>query len=191
MTTFKLAVLIASGMALGATPAPALQTSVTQVDKSADGTMTYHFAIKLDQGETLSPAQGKMSADFVTIYNLFGFVENSAKSPPGWDFSSEEFGRTPMFNRYPLVLPVDVPNTPNLTWMVTKPVAAGGQIDGFTATTHVGTVQGENSAQATRQSQATTMPAGMTPVAGSSATGPDRPVADAKLSRRREVAKFG
>jgi hypothetical protein len=31
----------------------------------------------------------------------------------------------------PLVLPVDVPGTPNLTWTVTKPVAAGAQIDGF------------------------------------------------------------
>jgi len=35
-------------------------------------------------------------------------------------------------------LPVDVPETrPNLTWKVTKPVAAGAQIDGFTATTRV------------------------------------------------------
>jgi hypothetical protein len=42
-----------------------------------------------------------------------------------------------------VVLPLDVPNTPNLTWTVTKPVAGGTQIDGFTATTRVGTmVQG-------------------------------------------------
>jgi hypothetical protein len=47
---------------------------------------------------------------------------------------------------------VDVPNTPNLTWMVTKPVAAGAQIDGFTATTRVSAmVQGEYTAQVTRQ----------------------------------------
>ena len=51
-----------------------------------------------------------------------------------------------------MVLPVDVPNTPNLTWTVTKPVAAGAQIDGFTATTHVSAmVQGQYSAQVTRQ----------------------------------------
>jgi hypothetical protein len=51
-----------------------------------------------------------------------------------------------------LVLPVDVPNTPNLTWTVTKPVAAGVQIDGFTATTHVSTiVEGQYTAQVTRQ----------------------------------------
>ena len=28
------------------------------------------------------------------------------------------------WNGYPLVLPVDVPGTPNLTWTVTKPVTA-------------------------------------------------------------------
>jgi hypothetical protein len=51
-----------------------------------------------------------------------------------------------------LVSPVDVPNTPNLTWTVTKPVAAGAQIDGFTATTRVSAmVQGEYTAQVTRQ----------------------------------------
>ena len=51
-----------------------------------------------------------------------------------------------------MVLPVDVPNTPNLTWMVTKPVAAGAQIDGFTATTRVSAmVQGQYTAQVTRQ----------------------------------------
>ena len=166
MNTFKLAVLLGSGLALGAAPALALQTSVTQVDKNADGTMTYHFAIKLDQGETLNPAQGKSPADFITVYNFFGFVDQSAKSPAGWEFSSEEFGRTPTLNGYPLVLPVDLPNTPNLTWTVTKAIAAGGQIDGFTATTQVGTsVQGEYSAQATRKAATTTTPTGMTPVA--------------------------
>jgi hypothetical protein len=47
---------------------------------------------------------------------------------------------------------LDVPGTPNLTWTVTKPVAAGAQIDGFTATTHVSAmVQGQYSAQVTRQ----------------------------------------
>jgi hypothetical protein len=54
-----------------------------------------------------------------------------------------------------MVLPLDVPNTPNLTWTVTKPVAGGTQIDGFTATTQVSTiVQGEYSAQVTHQSPA-------------------------------------
>lgn len=147
--------LLASGLVLGASPAQALQTIVTQLDKNADGSTTYHFSLKLDQGETLSPGESKATADFVTVYNFFGLVEGSPKSPAGWEFSSEQFGRTPMLDGYPLVLPVDVPNTPNLTWTVTKPVTAGGQIDGFTATTRVGTtVRGEYAAQATRESPA-------------------------------------
>jgi hypothetical protein len=106
----------------------------------------------MDPGEALTPGESKATGDFVTVYNFYGLVDGSTKSPPGWQFSSEEFGRTPTLNGYPMVLPLDVPNTPNLTWTVTKPVAPGAQIDGFTATTHVGSmVQGEYSAQVTRQ----------------------------------------
>ena len=149
---FGAALLLASGLAIAAAPALALQTVVTQVDKNADGSMTYHFAVKMDQGETLTPGESKATADFVTVYNFYGLVDGSVKSPAGWEFSSEEFGRTPTMNGYPAVLPVDVPNTPNLTWTVTKPVAAGAQIDGFTATTRTsGMVKGEYSAQLTLQ----------------------------------------
>lgn len=149
---FGAALLLASGLAITAGPALAMQTIVTQVDKNTDGTMTYHFAVKLDPGETLTPGESKATADFVTVYNFYGMIDGSAKAPAGWVFSSEEFGRTPVLNGYPMVLPLDVPNTPNLTWTVTKPVAGGAQIDGFTAITRVGTmVQGEYSAQVTRQ----------------------------------------
>jgi hypothetical protein len=126
--------------------------AVAQVDKNTDGSMTYHFVVKTDPGETLTPGESKTAADFVTVYNFYGMVDGSAKSPAGWEFSSEEFGRTPTWNGYPVVLPLDVPNTPNLTWTVTKPVAAGTQIEGFTATTRVSAmVQGQYAAQATRQ----------------------------------------
>ncbi len=146
------ALLLAAGLAVTAGPAMAMQTIVTQVDKNADGSMTYHFAVKLDPGETLSPGEAKVPADFVTVYNFYGLVDGSAKTPAGWAFTSEEFGRTPTLNGYPAVLPLDVPNTPNLTWTPTKPVAAGAQIDGFTATTRVAAmVQGQYSAQVTRQ----------------------------------------
>jgi hypothetical protein len=146
------ALLLASGLAITAIPARALQTVVTRVDKNADGTVTYHFAVKTDPGETLTPGEAKATADFVTVYNFYGLVDGSVKSPPGWEFSSEEFGRTPTSNGYPMVSPLDVPNTPNLTWTVTKPVAGGTQIDGFAATTRVSTmVQGEYTAQVTRQ----------------------------------------
>ena len=149
------AFLVASALVAGAVPAVALQTTVTKVDKNADGTMTYHFAVKLDQGESLSSGDAKAKPDFVTVYNFYGLVDGSAKSPPGWDFSSEEFGRTPTLNGYPMVLPVDVPNTPNLTWTVTKPVSGGEQVEGFTATTRVGAmVQGAYSALVTRSTPA-------------------------------------
>lgn len=152
LKTFGAALVLTTGLATAAPPAFALQAVVTQVDKNTDGSMTYHFAVKMDQGETLTPGESKATADFVTIYNFYGLVDGSTKSPAGWEFSSEEFGRTPTMNGYPAVLPVDVPNTPNLTWTVTKPVAAGAQIDGFIATTHAGgMVKGEYSAQLTQQ----------------------------------------
>ena len=166
LKTFGAALSLASGLAITIGPALALQTVVTQVDKNTDGSVTYHFAVKLDQGETLAPGESKATADFVTVYNFYGLIEGSAKSPAGWEFSSEEFGRTPILNGYPMVLPVDVPNTPNLTWTVTKPVAAGAQIDGFTATTRVSaTVQGQSTAQVTRQSPAIQGAAGAPSVA--------------------------
>jgi hypothetical protein len=152
LKTFGAALLLASGLAVTVTPAFAMQTVVTQVDKNPNGTMTYHFAVKLDPEETLSPGDSPATADFVTVYNFYGLVDSSVKSPPGWVFSSEASGRTPAMNGYPLVLPVDVPNTPNLTWTVTKPIPGGSQIGGFTATTSVGTVvQGGYSAQVTQQ----------------------------------------
>jgi hypothetical protein len=147
------AALLASVLAITTLPAHALQIVVTQVDKNADGSMTYHFVIKTDQGEALTPGESKETSDFVTVYNFYGLVDGSVKSPAGWEFSSEEFGRTPYWNGYPLVLPVDVPGTPNLTWTVTKPVAPGAQIDGFTATTRVSAmVHGSYTAQVTRES---------------------------------------
>jgi hypothetical protein len=149
------ALVLVSGLVITAVPAQALQAVVTQVDKNNDGSVTYHFAIKTDPGEILTPGDSKANADFVTIYNFYGLVEGSAKTPAGWEFSSEASGRTPAMGGYPLVLPVDIPDTPNLTWTVTKPVAGGVQIDGFTATTRVsGMVQGEYTALVTRQAPA-------------------------------------
>ena len=150
---FRAGLLLASWLAITAGPARALHVFVTQVDRNSDGSMTYHFAVKTDEGETLTPGEPKETSDFVTVYNFYGLVDGSPKSPTGWEFSSEQFGRTPTLNGYPLVLPVDVPGSPNLTWTVTKPVAAGAQIDGFTATTRESVmVEGEYTAQVTRQS---------------------------------------
>jgi hypothetical protein len=52
---FAVAVLLAAGLAITTAPAVALQVVVTHVDKNADGSMTYHFAVKMDPGEALTP----------------------------------------------------------------------------------------------------------------------------------------
>src|SRR5277367_3631222 len=66
LKTLGTALLFAAGLAITSDPAFAIQTIVTQVDKNADGSMTYHFAVKLDQGETLTPGASKeTTADFV------------------------------------------------------------------------------------------------------------------------------
>ena len=114
LKTFGSALLLAFGPAIAA-PAWAIQIVVTQVDKNTDGSVTYHFTVKTDQGETLTPGESKEKSDFVTVYNFYGLVNGSVKSPANWEFTSEEFGRTPYWNGYPMVLPVDVPGTPNLT----------------------------------------------------------------------------
>jgi hypothetical protein len=144
--SFGAAFLLACGSTFAAGSALALQVAVTKVDKNADGTSTYHFAVRTDQGETLMP-----DSDFVTVYNFAGLVEGSAKTPPGWAFSSEDFGRTPTWEGYPAVLPVDVPGLSNLTWSAKKPIAGQMQITGFTATTRAGTTtDGEYTTQVTR-----------------------------------------
>ena len=75
LKTFGLALLLASGLAIAGAPVRALQIVVTQVDKNTDGSMTYHFAVKTDQGETLAPGEFKETSDFVTIYNFYGLVD--------------------------------------------------------------------------------------------------------------------
>jgi hypothetical protein len=126
---------------LWAGTAGAAQVTVTQVDPNPDGTTTYHFSIKVGETETMGPAASNdLPADFVTIYNFYGLIEGSVKTPDGWQFSSEASGRTPGMGGYPLVLPIDIPGTPNITWTVTAPVKPGTEITGFSATTRMGTM---------------------------------------------------
>ncbi len=109
LKAFGAALLLVSALAMTADPARALQVVVTQVDKNTDGSMTYHFAVKTDPGETLTPGASKATGDFVTVYNFYGLIDGSAKVPAGWEFSSEASGRTPELNGYPLVLPAPYP----------------------------------------------------------------------------------
>src|ERR1700722_2764844 len=137
--------LLASGLAIVAVPALAIQVSDV-VTKNSDGTLTYHFSVKTDPGETLTPG-----SDFVTIYNFGGVVEGSAKTPAGWEFSTPEFGKTPTWNGYPAVMPVDIPVLNNLCWTPTKAIGGGMKVEGFSVTVRAGgTTEGEYSGQVTR-----------------------------------------
>jgi hypothetical protein len=147
--TLLATLLLGCGLAIASGPASAIQVMVTSIDKNGDGTATYHFAVKTEPGETLNPG-----SDFVTVYNFGGLVDGSAKSPAGWGFSSEEFGRTPTWHGYPAVLPVDIPALNNITWTAKRAIAGGSMIDGFTATTRAtGTMDGQYSAQVTRSAE--------------------------------------
>jgi hypothetical protein len=144
---FGMALLLAAGLLATADGANALDVVVTHVDKHADGSATYHFRIATGPGETFSPG-----TDFVTIYN-FKLVDGSAKSPDGWTFSSEEFGKTPTWHGYPVVGPVDMPGLSNLTWTPSEAIPGGTQIEGFSATTRMGSggnTEGEYTAEITR-----------------------------------------
>ncbi|HLY04107.1 MAG TPA: hypothetical protein VKR31_00010 [Rhizomicrobium sp.] len=136
-----------AALAFSSVSASALQVLVTHMDKGADG-VTYHFSVKTDPGESLVAG-----SDFVTVYNFGGLVDGSGKSPGGWEFSSPEFGRTPTWNGYPVVLPVDMPALNNISWSPSRTIPGGSMVEGFSATTRAtSTTEGQYSAQVTRSS---------------------------------------
>jgi hypothetical protein len=148
LKSYRSVLLLACGLAFAAGPAQALQVVVTDISKNANGTSTYHFSVKTDPGETLSAGK-----DFVTVYNFAGLVSGSAKSPATFAFSSRMYGETPSWDGYAAVLPIDMAGASNLTWTAKKAVPGGTEVDGFSATTRVGsTTQGEYTAQVTVQS---------------------------------------
>ena len=67
LKTVGAALLFACVLPITARPALALQVVVTQVDKNADGSATYHFAIKTDPGETLAPSASKATPTPTTL----------------------------------------------------------------------------------------------------------------------------
>jgi hypothetical protein len=87
LKTFGAAVLLASALVITAGPAFALQAIVTQVEKHR-WLRDLPLRRQVGPGETLAPGESKATADFVTVYNFYGLVEGSAKSPAGWEFSS-------------------------------------------------------------------------------------------------------
>jgi hypothetical protein len=148
--------LVTAVMLLSITSADtnAAQLTVTQVDKNADGTMTYHFSIKVGQEESMEPGSGDaLPPDFVTIYNFYGLVDGSVKTPDGWKFTSEESGRTPIMAVYPLVLTVDIQGTPKITWTAMAEVKPGNEVTGLSDETRVTTMtDGMYSALVTQRS---------------------------------------
>ena len=61
----------------------AMQPTVVQIEKNADGTYTYHFKITIDNAVTVESGTAAPNPDFFTIFNFDGFVPDSAKSPEG------------------------------------------------------------------------------------------------------------
>jgi hypothetical protein len=135
-----------------ASAASAMQPSVVQIEKNADGTFTYLFKIRIDDGSTVESGATAPDPDFFTIFNFDGFVPGSNKSPPGWMFSTATNGVTPLRGGKALVNPEDIEGIPNITWSRTGAALKGPmEITGFSASTKTaGTMVGEYGVQATR-----------------------------------------
>jgi hypothetical protein len=153
MVRFLRISLLASAVLLTAVSAAwAMQPTVVQVEKNGDGTYTYHFKIRIDDGITVESGTTEPNPDFFTIFNFDGFVPDSAKSPQGWTFSTSTNGVTPLRGGKALVNPEDIEGIPNLTWSRTGPALKGPvEVAGFSARTQtVGTMVGEYGSQVTR-----------------------------------------
>jgi hypothetical protein len=147
-----LAAVTCSVLVIAASAASAMQPSVEQIEKNGDGTYTYHFKIRLDDGITVESGATAPNPDFFTIFNFDGFVPDSSKSPAGWTFSTSTNGVTPLRGGKALVNPEDIEGIPNLTWSRTGPTLKGPlEITGFSARTKTaGTMVGEYGSQVTR-----------------------------------------
>ena len=145
--------VLACGVLLTAASAGwAIQPTVVQIEKNADGTYTYHLKITIDNAVTVESGTAAPNPDFFTIFNFDGFVPDSATSPEGWTFSTSTNGVTPLRGGKALVNPEDIEGIPNLTWSRTGPALKGPvEITGFSARTKTaGTMVGEYGSQVTR-----------------------------------------
>jgi hypothetical protein len=65
----------ASLLLMTSAAADAAQVTVTQVDRKADGTATYHFSVNVGQSETMEPGNGDaLPADLFTIQIFTGWL---------------------------------------------------------------------------------------------------------------------
>jgi hypothetical protein len=142
------------------TPATAIQPTLESITRESDGTVTYHFKIKVDDTVHVESQGKEPNPDFFTIFNFMGMVPGSEKQPVGWTFSTSTNGVTPYRGGRTIVNPVDIEGIPNLTWSRTgAPVQGPAEISGFSVRTTIKeTMIGEYGSQVTRNSAGTLNP---------------------------------
>jgi hypothetical protein len=152
LRTHWLAVATWAVLSIVASTASAMQPTVVRIEKNSDGTYTYVFKIRIDDGITVESGATAPDPDFFTIFNFDGFVPDSSQSPAGWSFSTSTNGVTPLRGGKALVNPEDIEGIPNLTWSRTGAALKGPlEITGFSARTKTaGTMVGEYGVQVTR-----------------------------------------
>jgi hypothetical protein len=126
----SVAALVGLGL-MAFVPSPAragFQVANVVVMEIGDPQFDYNFTINFDNN---GGTHEIVSGDFITIYDLPGFVAGST-TPPGFVFSSMNLGPTPSGLA---VQPTDDPNVPNLTWMYVAeaPITASGPLGDFHA----------------------------------------------------------
>jgi hypothetical protein len=140
-------------MALTCGSASAIHPTLVRIKKNKDGSRTFFYEITVDKGVSVSGKDKAPGPDFFTIYNFYGLVKDSAKSPRDWKVTTQDDGITPLRGGKALINPVDTKDVPNVTWSYTgsKSLRGGGTIRGFSVrTTAKGSTTGEYGAQVTR-----------------------------------------
>lgn len=141
-------------------PATATQPTLEKITSEADGTVTYHFKIKIDETVHVEGQAKEPDPDFFTIFNFVGMVPGSERQPPGWTFSTSTNGVTPYRGGRTVLSPIDIEGIPNLTWSHTGASLRGpAELSGFSVRTTVKeTMVGEYGSQVTRNSPGTLTP---------------------------------
>jgi hypothetical protein len=135
----------------------AIQPTLVSIKAEKDGTYTHTYQIKIDNTVMVKGGTTSPDPDFFTIYNFGGLIDDSAKQPDGWTFSTSTNGETPVRGGRTVVNPVDIVGTPNITWNRTGTDLSGpAEIKGFSVRTRVKDIMvGEYSAQVTRKTVGT------------------------------------
>src|SRR5208337_4030846 len=76
-------------------PAAAIQPTLENITQESDGTVTYHFKIKIDETVQVESRGAEPNPDFFTIFNFLGMAPGSEKQLAGWTFSTSANGVTP------------------------------------------------------------------------------------------------